>query len=80
MMETYHSAFAELEKRAQAGTGLSTAMIKGLFIPYVAEAKEYLAGTPFEQFLASDAFAHYAQWKQLELNMKVPEITHRPAL
>lgn len=60
-----------MEKLAQADKGVSTSLIKGLFAAFVSEAKTYLAGEPFARFITSETFTHYAQWKQLELNMKV---------
>jgi beta-adrenergic-receptor kinase len=48
--------------------------IMGMFTPFENEAKAYLAGEPWQAFLESDAFTRYAQWKQLELNMKVNEL------
>lgn len=72
MLATYQKRFADLEKLGHSNdAGLSTSLVKSLFAPFVAEAKQFLAGQPFQDFLKSDDFVQYCRWKQLELNMSI---------
>ncbi|XP_021960847.1 G protein-coupled receptor kinase 1 isoform X2 [Folsomia candida] len=42
-----------------------------LFEPYIEEIFNYLRGEPFRQFLESDKYTRFCQWKNLELNIQL---------
>ncbi|XP_044758169.1 G protein-coupled receptor kinase 1 isoform X1 [Coccinella septempunctata] len=42
-----------------------------LFEPYIEEIYNYLRDEPFKQFLESDKYTRFCQWKNLELNIQL---------
>ncbi|XP_076477830.1 G protein-coupled receptor kinase 1 isoform X2 [Bombus vancouverensis nearcticus] len=42
-----------------------------LFEPYIEEIFNHLRGEPFKQFLESEKYTRFCQWKNLELNMQL---------
>ena len=39
--------------------------------PYIEEIFNHLRGEPFKQFLESEKYTRFCQWKNLELNMQL---------
>eukprot|EP00053_Salpingoeca_punica_P017045 m.162949 g.162949 ORF g.162949 m.162949 type:complete len:743 (-) comp17102_c0_seq1:2139-4367(-) len=76
LREAMEAKLRKLEAKARRqdedpSRAVHSANIKEFFVPFIPDARKYLADEPWKMFLQSPQWVRYCQWKHLELNMTV---------